>query len=273
MLALTAAVAAVPRTTTNGPALRPLLADGEPTGRGHIIGIEATSKLQMDCRGRDGRAMPCSRYDDWFDRAPVTGTCIPERQKASQLHQDMQALEFLKCKKNGYYVDIGANDGRLISNTFVMDTVFSWRGLCIEPFPSNMEQRNCTVLRKVVSNATGQEVKFEHEGGEDSRDVLGGMEDTIDPDDRHDQESTVYNFTTVTVTELLDNRHAPAVVDFVSIDVGSWLKVMLLALSKAHGATRVLCPEARASLFSRKRSTAWQHARRIRLRRTQVAAY
>ena len=205
------AVAVTAKTATDGSALVPM-ANGDPSHQGR-------SRLQLDCKGRGGVAMACSRYDDWSDRAPVTGLCIPEDQKTSQLHQDMQALEYLECKKDGFYVDIGANDGKQISNTFVMDTVFNWRGLCIEPFPANMEQRSCPVLRTVVSNVTGDKVQFEHEGGEDSRDVLGGMKDTIDPDDRHDAESTVYNFTTVTMTTLLDKHHAPAVLDFVSIDV------------------------------------------------------
>jgi len=195
-------------------------ASGEPRGQGHIVGIEAArSRLQLDCAGRDGKPMACSRYDDWPDRAPVTSQCIPEWKRTSQLHQDMQGLEYLKCKKNGFYVDIGANDGKQISNTFVMDTVFSWRGLCIDPFPANMGERSCSVLKEVVSNVTGDKVQFEHEGGEDARDVLGGMKDTIDPDDRHEAESTLYDFTTVTMTDLLDKNHAPAVLDFVSIDV------------------------------------------------------
>ena len=199
-------------------------ANGEPQGdHGHIVGIEAaqrsTMKLQLDCKDRDGKPMECSRYDDWPERAPVTGKCFAEWERASQLHQDMQALEYLGCKKDGFYVDIGANDGKQISNTFVMDTQFSWKGLCVDPFPANMEQRSCSVLREVVSNATGDKIQFEHKGGEDQRDVLGGMKDTIDPDGRHGAESTLFNFTTVSMTDLLDKNHAPTVLDFVSIDV------------------------------------------------------
>ena len=52
--------------------------------------------------------------------------------------------------------------------------------------------------------------------------------DTIDPDDRHEAESTLYDFTTVTMTDLLDKNHAPAVLDFVSIDVGQRVQRRLL---------------------------------------------
>ena len=116
-------------------------------------------KLQLDCKDRDGKPMECSRYDDWPERAHVTGKCFEEWERASQLHQDMQALEYLGCKKDGFYVDIGANDGKQISNTFVMDTQFSWKGLCVDPFPADMEQRSCSVLKEVVSNATGDNPK------------------------------------------------------------------------------------------------------------------
>ena len=35
----------------------------------------------------------------------------------SQLNQDKNVLEFYNNKKNGYFIEIGANDGITLSNT------------------------------------------------------------------------------------------------------------------------------------------------------------
>ena len=45
----------------------------------------------------------------------------------SQLGQDVDVIEFYKYKKNGYFVDIGAYDGVDLSNTYVLETNFSWK--------------------------------------------------------------------------------------------------------------------------------------------------
>ena len=53
----------------------------------------------------------------------------------SQFQQDLWALQVNGCKRGGYYVDIGANNGVHISNTYVLDHFQGWRGLCVDAFP------------------------------------------------------------------------------------------------------------------------------------------
>lgn len=50
----------------------------------------------------------------------------------SQYNQD-KIINHLLRKKNGVFLDIGANDGITISNTFYFEKNLSWTGLCIEP--------------------------------------------------------------------------------------------------------------------------------------------
>lgn len=50
----------------------------------------------------------------------------------SQLGQDRIALELLKFKTNGTFLDIGCYLPNNISNTFVMETKFGWRGLALD---------------------------------------------------------------------------------------------------------------------------------------------
>jgi len=53
----------------------------------------------------------------------------------SQSNQDKWVVEFLKFKKNGVFVDIGAYDGIQTSNTFYMEKHLNWTGICIEANP------------------------------------------------------------------------------------------------------------------------------------------
>jgi hypothetical protein len=53
----------------------------------------------------------------------------------SQRRQDFVISKLLKGKRNGYFVDLAANDAVQISNTYALETFFDWDGLCIEPNP------------------------------------------------------------------------------------------------------------------------------------------
>lgn len=48
---------------------------------------------------------------------------------------DLKLIEALKPKRNGYFVELGANDGIRKSNTFNLQRHFRWTGLLIEPSP------------------------------------------------------------------------------------------------------------------------------------------
>tara|TARA_B100000927_G_scaffold221726_1_gene181651 strand:+ start:126 stop:782 length:657 start_codon:yes stop_codon:yes gene_type:complete len=53
-------------------------------------------------------------------------------QNYSQAYQDLFVLSMLKGKKNGKYVEIGSNDPQYLSNTFLLETAFDWRGFSVE---------------------------------------------------------------------------------------------------------------------------------------------
>ena len=62
----------------------------------------------------------------------------------SQLGQDRFIDEFFENQKNKFFLDIGANDGITLSNTFFLEKERSWSGICIEPLPEefSMLQKN-----------------------------------------------------------------------------------------------------------------------------------
>jgi len=60
--------------------------------------------------------------------------------------------------ENLFYVDVGANDGLIISNTAYFDLELGWKGICIEPHPSAFDKLknnrpNSINLNLCVSNS------------------------------------------------------------------------------------------------------------------------
>jgi hypothetical protein len=58
----------------------------------------------------------------------------------SQIRQDRYIDFFFSKKRNGVFVDIGANDGVTLSNTYFLEKERHWTGICIEPIPSSFEK-------------------------------------------------------------------------------------------------------------------------------------
>jgi len=57
----------------------------------------------------------------------------------SQLGQDLEVLKFYNNKENGFFIEIGASDGLNLSNTYLLETQYKWKGICCEPIPNNFK--------------------------------------------------------------------------------------------------------------------------------------
>jgi FkbM family methyltransferase len=54
-------------------------------------------------------------------------------QSKSQIRQDLFVLSELDFKKNGFFVEFGATNGIDLSNTYLLEKEFGWRGILAEP--------------------------------------------------------------------------------------------------------------------------------------------
>jgi len=65
----------------------------------------------------------------------------------SQHKQDEFIINHFKGKRNGVFIDIGAHDGITLSNTYILEKEYGWKGICIEPmihqYKKLKENRNC----------------------------------------------------------------------------------------------------------------------------------
>jgi len=84
----------------------------------------------------------------------------------SQTGQDQWATVNTGRKRNGIYVDIGAHDGKLISNTHYLDHAMGWIGLCVEANPKscamigNNRTARCIPVEAALYHTAGQELSF-----------------------------------------------------------------------------------------------------------------
>ena len=82
----------------------------------------------------------------------------------SQFGQDLIVLDFLKNKKNGFFIEIGASDGILLSNCYLLEKKYNWNGICIEPIPykfdSLQKNRKCKCINKAIFSTSNMEVDF-----------------------------------------------------------------------------------------------------------------
>ena len=56
----------------------------------------------------------------------------PEHIK-SQIYQDVFVLYILNWKRHGFFVEFGATNGLDLSNTFLLEKGFGWKGILCEP--------------------------------------------------------------------------------------------------------------------------------------------
>ena len=99
----------------------------------------------------------------------------------SQDGQDEFLVRAFKNKRNGFFLDIGAFDGKYYSNTYLLEKEFGWRGICIEPNPLVFEKlktnRNCITLNCCISENIGN-LKFLSVGG--YGEMLSGLTEFFD---------------------------------------------------------------------------------------------
>ena len=100
----------------------------------------------------------------------------------SQYKQDEHVDSILKRKENGFFVDIGAHNGKTGSNSFFFEKYRNWSGICIEPGPNEFKtlanNRKSININCCVSNYEGVS-NFTYINGYSN--MLSGLTENYDP--------------------------------------------------------------------------------------------
>lgn len=154
-----------------------------------------------------------------------------KKRAVSQLGQDIWVLKKTGFKKNGFFVEFGATDGVLLSNSWLLEKEFAWQGICAEPNPKFYEKlkinRNCHVSPACITGQTGKKIEFIF------ADAYGGSQEYAD-DDQHIDKRAVYRaaghvqtLTGISLNDFLEQHKAPREIDYLSIDTeGSEFEIL-----------------------------------------------
>lgn len=145
-----------------------------------------------------------------------------KRHSTAQLEQDIWVLEHCDFKRGGFFVEFGATNGILLSNTYLLETGFDWQGICAEPNPAFFAQlernRRCRVSPACIAGQTGKPVRFvtaDEYGG-----ILGFGDDDAHGDKRQAylEQGHVIDLKTISLHDFLTKHGAPKTIDYLSID-------------------------------------------------------
>ncbi len=167
----------------------------------------------------------------------------------SQYGQDQYVAEevYRGVLKGGYYVEVGAADGRMLSNALALEERYGWSGLCVEPsrqYAALLHSgRRCIMRSEPLGPVSGKVVEFIEDvynaqvgekwsissvsasrrmeeserirTSENSHNLFSGIVSYLDT---YDVAGEVSRKVTRTLGELLEESHAPPFIHFLSID-------------------------------------------------------
>lgn len=149
---------------------------------------------------------------------------IPDlaRRATSQLGQDLWVLEQTGHKRDGFFVEFGATDGVLLSNTLLLESGFNWSGICAEPNPGFFHKlqanRTCITTPDCILGRSGQSVEFI------LADEFGCVVEFADADMHMDKRKafretgSVITLQSISLDDFLKKYNAPKTIDYISID-------------------------------------------------------
>ncbi len=138
----------------------------------------------------------------------------------SQMGQDFWVYgEVFNRKLNGYFVEIGSYDGITLNNTFLLEKIFFWKGICIEPNPETFYElkkiRESKCLNICVDSGIG-EIEF-------IPNMLSSGIISRDTDNSSylncSKSIKVLRLETMPLIKILKDEEAPKIIDYLSIDV------------------------------------------------------
>lgn len=139
----------------------------------------------------------------------------------SDLKQDLFALSEANFKKEGYFVEFGATNGIFASNSYLLETEFSWSGILAEPGiiwkdQLQVNRPNASIETLCVWKDSNSTLIF----NETEIPSLSTIESFSDKDNHKNtrRAGKKYEVQTISLNDLLIKHQAPKYIDYLSID-------------------------------------------------------
>jgi FkbM family methyltransferase len=147
----------------------------------------------------------------------------------SQLRQDLFVLGELRFKRNGFFVEFGATNGKDLSNTHLLEKEFGWQGILAEPariwHQDLKRNRNASIDFECVWRETGKSLDF-NEGDIAEYSTIANF-NSCDSHTESRRMGKTYSVNSVSLIDLLNRHDAPRSIDYLSIDTeGSEFEIL-----------------------------------------------
>jgi len=147
-----------------------------------------------------------------------------ERSYYSQFKQDLNIIEFFNKTEGLYFLDIGANDGKTFSNTYLLEKKYNWNGICSEPLPSAFKKlqncRNVICNDSAVFSESNLTLKFSVSN------IISGITDYIDCHMGVKNKKQI-EVKTITLQDLVKKYNSPNIIHYLSLDTeGTELEIL-----------------------------------------------
>lgn len=133
----------------------------------------------------------------------------------SQIGQDRWVDSVIGPKSDGFFIELGACDGKYFSNTLYFEEKYGWNGICIEPNDNYIadlrKNRKCMISDGLVYSEANCIVDFAI-----SQAASGVVDEYIGP---FTNKSHTLKKTTTTLCDILSSYNAPKIIDYLSLDV------------------------------------------------------
>jgi FkbM family methyltransferase len=163
--------------------------------------------------------------------------------KNSYSEEEWCIRDFFSDRKDGFFVDVGANDYKVTSNTYYLETVLNWKGIAVEPqrqFEADYAtyRPRTKFLSFFVSDASNQQAKMYVL--EKNTLIASGNRGFTEQIGEKAKEIEV---PTITLTDLLDSEGVKKI-DFLSIDIELWEPKALAGFDVERFRPELVCIEA-----------------------------
>jgi len=167
------------------------------------------------------RALDFSHYEE---------TALMFDKPKSQLRQDLFVLQELNYKRGGYFVEFGATNGIDLSNTYLLETDFAWRGILAEPASVWHEKLRTNRPTAIIETSCVWKDSDSSLSFNETTDPELSTIEVFSENDHHRvsrRDGLVYSVQSISLRDMLDKHNAPHHIDYLSIDTeGSEFEIL-----------------------------------------------
>jgi hypothetical protein len=141
----------------------------------------------------------------------------------SQLQQDLIAvyIDSIRPNEQKFFVEFGATNGVDLSNSFILEKNFDWKGILVEPGRTWQKElsatRNCTIDLRCVWKVDGEVIEFTETKRQKELSTISSFVD-MDKFGAQRKLNSQYFVETVSLNKLLESYNAPKQLTYLSID-------------------------------------------------------